>query len=118
MDSNDYTHILHRYPSQDTDFLFRAADGVHIGQRQQVTLVFGAEPNKRRSHLFIDAESAFRFMRDRVTAMDIDETGPEIGTDGKPHVQVIDKEAEALIVMPERTMEFPYENRVMSKKFH
>jgi hypothetical protein len=52
------THILKIFKSQNSEMLFRADDGICIGQRKNETVIFGEEPNKRSSHVFIDGAKA------------------------------------------------------------
>ena len=52
------THILLIFKSQNSEMLFRADDGICIGQRKNETVIYGDEPNKRSSHVFIDGVKA------------------------------------------------------------
>ncbi len=63
------THILLLEPSQQTEILFRVSDGMMLGECQKNVVVFGAEPNKKTSRVFIDHENATNFLR-RVADMD------------------------------------------------
>jgi hypothetical protein len=57
------THILLIEKSQDTEILFRVSDGMMLGECQKNVVVFGAEPNKKTSRVFIDHENATDFLR-------------------------------------------------------
>ncbi len=92
---NPPTHILTIYPSKKTAMLFRASDGVCLGQHAENTVIFGEEPNKRRSHVFIDGPAARKFLRETVTAQDLQAQG--IG--GVPVVE--ERNAEHTILVPE-----------------
>ena len=56
--AQEATHILKIFKSQNSEMLFRADDGLCIGQRKNETVIFGDEPNKRSSHVFIAGEKA------------------------------------------------------------
>lgn len=56
------THILKMFKSQNSEMLFRADDGICIGQRKNETVIFGEEPNKRSSHVFIDGAKAVAWL--------------------------------------------------------
>lgn len=62
------THIIKQYPSNDAEILFRASDGMMIGMREKVTVIYGDDPNKRVSRLFIDSDFASRYLRNGVVA--------------------------------------------------
>lgn len=64
------THIVISHPSQHTEGLFRASDGMYLGDCQKCMVVFGENPNKRESRIFLDHESAQRFLREEVTGND------------------------------------------------
>lgn len=65
------THIWLYFESQGTEMLFRASDGICIGQRKDETVIFGEKPNKRESHIFLDAEHAIKWLREVYPAMDM-----------------------------------------------
>lgn len=87
----NYTHILLTYPSQDTEILFRASDGMMIAERQKVTVIYGedrnappSDPRRQKSRIFIEGgeilhngehlpwnEHGSKFLRDRVTRDDL-----------------------------------------------
>lgn len=57
------THIVLTYPSQDTEILFRASDGMMIAERQKCTLVFGEDPSapitspkRKQSRVFLESD--------------------------------------------------------------
>ncbi len=41
------THIIKTYETNDAEMLFRASDGMMIGMREKVTVIFGDDPNRR-----------------------------------------------------------------------
>ena len=57
------THIVFTYPSQDTEIMFRASDGMMIAERQKCTLVFGEDPSantsnpkRKQSRVFMESD--------------------------------------------------------------
>ena len=58
------THILKIFKSQNSEMLFRADDGICIGQRKNETVIFGDEPNKRSSHVFINGAKAVAWLEE------------------------------------------------------
>lgn len=75
MAENKVTHIIDVYPSQESEMLFRASDGICIGMRKKETVVFGDEPNKRNSHVFIDGMHAKKWMETVLATRDLKEHG-------------------------------------------
>jgi hypothetical protein len=73
----DYTHIVVTHSSDDKEYLYRASDGARIGGRQHAVVVFGDNPNKSESRVFIDAVSASNYLRGTVTAEDLKVRGQE-----------------------------------------
>jgi hypothetical protein len=71
----DYTHIIHRIPSQETACLFRASDGMMLAECQQLCVLIGANPMKRESRLFIDHDHAFMYL---ANLADVDANGMSI----------------------------------------
>lgn len=85
------THIVLTYPSQDTEILFRASDGMMIAERQKCTVIYGENPNgpatdpkRKQSRVFMESDPEIlpagathwntfgsRFMREVVTAADL-----------------------------------------------
>lgn len=101
MEHQTPTHILVSYKSQNYDLLFRADSGICIGQRKNFTVVFGAEPNKRRSHVFIDGDSAQAYLRNRVAADDLSEQcKSDIG------VAIEERDGEGTIILPPDSVDF------------
>lgn len=94
------THILIVYESQDSEVLFRADDGIGIGQRKRTVVVYGEEPNKKQSRVFIDNEHAGRFLRGKVCQDDLDQHGG--GT-----VDIDVRSGEGLVVLPADLEELP-----------
>lgn len=58
-----YTHIIKQYPTNDAEILFRASDGMMIGMKEKVTVLFGEDPNKRVSRIFMESEQASAYLR-------------------------------------------------------
>ncbi len=89
--ANKYTHILLTYPSQDGEILFRASDGMMIGERSKTTVIFGedrnappSDPKRQKSRIFLEGgtirhngedlpwnDNASRFLREFVAAEDL-----------------------------------------------
>jgi hypothetical protein len=57
------THIVLTYPSQETELLYRASDGMMIAEAAKCVVIFGESPNKKTSRVFLDHESAYAFLR-------------------------------------------------------
>ncbi len=102
-----YTHVLLIEASQATEILFRVSDGMMLGECQKNVVVFGAEPNKKTSRVFIDHENATLFLR---FVADLDAAGvhplqnyadnvllPE-QWQGKANIE--DRNVDGLIVLP------------------
>ena len=117
------THILSIYPSQKSEMLFRASDGVRLGQRKNATVVFGEEPNACASRVFLDMECATKFLR-RVADFDIAGQIPDAKWKGDvkalrdiPSLAVIeDRIAEGLIELPPDSIDFPQHGRLDSRR--
>lgn len=75
----EYTHIIQKWRSQKQHVLFRALDGIRLGTYMQNTVIFGDDPNRGRSHVFVSEEKAQQFLRD-LAQHDIDGTLPEVAT--------------------------------------
>ncbi len=71
------THIIRYWESQDVEMLFRADDQIAIGQCKERTLIFGPEPNKRRSHVFMTPDGAKAFLRKQIAEQDLKDRGIE-----------------------------------------
>ena len=56
------THIIRWLPSQETGALFRASDGMMLAEWQQHTVIFGENPMKRESRLFVDTGCAKKYL--------------------------------------------------------
>jgi hypothetical protein len=65
------THIIKDFAEQNSEILFRASDGVAIGQRKRTVVVFGEDPNRKTSRVFIDDEHASEFLRSEVARLDL-----------------------------------------------
>lgn len=85
------THILLKYGSQKTEILFRAADGVCIGQAKDTVVVFGDEPNRKNSRVFLDHSFAKRWLTGKLARDDMAAKGDPI---------VEERDAESLIALP------------------
>lgn len=96
------THIVVKYSSQNSEILFRAFDGIAIAQQKNAVLVYGEDPNKKQSRVFIDPEHARRFLREKVAADDLKNI-PSGGTD----VVIEDRDGESILTMPADAMELP-----------
>jgi len=58
----DYTHIVVKHSADDKEYLYRASDGMRIGGRQHAVVVYGDNPNKSESRVFIDAHHAHEWL--------------------------------------------------------
>lgn len=96
------THIVLNYKSQDTEILFRADDGICIGQRKGMTVVYGEAPNTKNSRVFLDALFATKFLREKVTKDDLEARKVE----GSAVLE--DRDGEGTILMPEGVMQLPH----------
>lgn len=56
------THILQVWPSQKQEVLFRASDGIRLGIRSHQMVIWGDDPNKERSHVFLSDEKAQEYL--------------------------------------------------------
>lgn len=84
---SEYTHIIHRIPSQETACLFRASDGMVIAEVQQSCVLQGENPMKRESRLFVDHEHAFRYLNTLA--------GKDLG--GDPSINEINLEGQVVL---------------------
>ena len=80
--AQEATHILKIFKSQDSEMLFRADDGICIGQRKNETVIFGEEPNKRSSHVFINGAKAVAWL-EAYAAEDLKKRGVSRGCAGR-----------------------------------
>jgi hypothetical protein len=69
------THIVKNFKSQNIEMLFRAGDGVCIGQRKNETIVYGAEPNSKTSRVCLTKELASKYLREVVALEDLRKVG-------------------------------------------
>jgi hypothetical protein len=60
-----FTHIVVKYPSRDTDLLYRASDGMALACRTALTVISGVDPNpaKKDHRNFIDQTFAEMYLR-------------------------------------------------------
>lgn len=100
----DFTHVVLTYKSQKIEILSRVGDGIVIGQRKGYTVVYGEEPNKKTSRVFVDDEHASRYLRGKVALDDLKSKS----LDGP--VLIEDRDAEGLVVLPADIMELPTGN--------
>ena len=98
-----YTHIAIEMPSQKAVDLYRADHGISLGVQHDRIVVYGDEPNKRKSHLFIDHEAARRWFLEVYAAQDLNDRGIE----GPPVIDM--RSGEGIITLPEGSMRFPDE---------
>jgi hypothetical protein len=86
------THIVLTWPSQNFEILFRASDGMMIGERKDVTVIFGenpngnaTDPNRKQSRVFLETDEMYqgqkwnwfgsRFLRNVVAKQDMERIG-------------------------------------------
>ena len=109
------THLLLSYKSQKITMLFRASDGVALGQQKGETVVFGEEPNKKTSRVFFDQGFAEEFLkslalwdmqarRNKTTLVAEVNGSAGLTIDASVEIQAFD--GEGLIIMPDDTMDF------------
>lgn len=101
MEERQHTHIVIRYDSQDSDILFRAVDGIAIGQRKRTVIVYGEDSNKKQSRVFIDSEHAKQWLRGKCADLDLTHTG------APGPVSIDERDGEPLIQMPGDVVELP-----------
>ena len=94
----DATHIVVSFPSQDSEQMYRAADGMFIGTRKDKLVVWGEDGNKRQGRMFLTADHAKTFLRDQVPFR-VDELP-------KDKAILEDLAGEGMIVMPEGAQSF------------
>ena len=58
-----FTHIIAIKASNLVETLYRASDGMLQGEVQENVCVFGENPSKRESRVFVDHESAVNYLR-------------------------------------------------------
>ncbi len=81
--------------------LFRLPSGIQIGMRKQETVIWGDQPNKRQSHLFLNGQLAEKWLAEEAPKMDMEETS----TSGSPIVEV--REAEGSVILAPDSIDFP-----------
>lgn len=96
-----HTHIVMNYLSQDAEILFRADDGVAIAQRKKTVVLFGEDPNRKQSRVFIDPEHASRYLRNVVTLKDLTDR------DKLGEVSLDERDGEPIIQLPDNAVEIP-----------
>src|ERR1700743_1124273 len=64
------THILLHWETDDIDNLYRADNGVFLGGREGVTVIFGEDPKQRTARVFLDGIHADRYLRQTVAGPD------------------------------------------------
>lgn len=107
-----YTHVVMNYASQGSEILFRGSDGIALAQRKKTVVVFGEDPNKKSSRVFLNDEYASRYLQEVVPANDLKEHEQQIvdadGVVGMALQPILDiRDAEPLIQLPEGAMELP-----------
>jgi len=103
------THILVKYRGQNITELYRADDGICIGAlskanaayAEKAVVVFGDEPNKRRSHLFLDNDFGYAYLTETVAAEDLKARGID-----KP-VEIEEREGIGIIELPPDSILLP-----------
>jgi hypothetical protein len=102
MENCNPTHILMRFQENvKTQILCRAADGIVIGQCKDETVIFGDEPNKRRSHVFMDHAHALRWLTETWARQDLEDKGLS-----ELRVQIEERIADPVVVMPADSVQF------------
>ncbi len=111
------THIILTYPSQDTECMFRACDGMMIAERQHCTVIYGENPNaaandpkRKQSRVFLESDPAIlpsgathwntygsRYLREVVAQTDLE------NCTGHPGAVIIDERCQegSVILAPD-----------------
>lgn len=89
---NDATHLVMTLPSRKNAGMWRVKDGMFIAEAADKMVVFGENPNKRESRLFIAHEFAKQYLVDVVAADDAE--------DGVPVIFEHNQEKANMIVLP------------------
>jgi hypothetical protein len=98
------THILIKYPDRNMDLLYRAKDGMSLGCRNGISVMFGESPNP--AHLehrtFLDETFARGFLRH---CADLDANGIKLAEfrPGEPlpyAASIEERDGESRIVAP------------------
>ena len=73
-----FTHIIMLYPSQKSDLLYRASDGMNLACRMGATVISGVDPNpaKKEHRNFLDENFALMYLR---RLADLDANGLDAG---------------------------------------
>ena len=108
------THIVIFWKSNEAEHLYRASDGIQIGQRKDHVVLFGENPNKKESRVFIDAASASKYLRGvvpqedqaRIRLTDIQANGIANVTTPKTFTLEL-RDAEHLVIAPSGAIELP-----------
>lgn len=98
-DNNNY--IVVTFPSQKAEMLFRASDGMCIGQQKNETVIYGDQPNKKSSHVFIDQASASAWLRGPCAEKDLIALALPAG------VSLEVREGEGSVILPPGGIDFP-----------
>jgi hypothetical protein len=72
------THIIMLYPSQNSDLLYRASDGMNLACRMGATVISGVDPNpaKKEHRNFLDENYALMYLR-RLADLDQNHIDPK-----------------------------------------
>jgi hypothetical protein len=100
-DRKEATHIIQKYPSQQAELLYRAYDGVGLGHLEKLVIVWGEEPNKRTSRVFIDHDSAKRYLREVICRDDV------AYIHGADVAVIFEEDKEDLVTLAPGSLEFP-----------
>ncbi len=104
-------YILVVHKSQKAEMLFRAADGIMCGMRQEACVVYGDNPKDKNSFTFIDGEAAARWLKDVYPKID----AAKIDAKAEIELEIRDGEAHGLYV-PDGSLELPGMAPIMSRR--
>ncbi len=95
------THTVVTWFGADKDLekLYRTDTGISVADRQGPVVIYGSEPNRRKSYIFMTTEKASFWLREIYPRTDLMELGDAVD----PSVDIID--GESVIVVPAGSME-------------
>ncbi len=80
--------------------LFRASDGICLAQCKAFTVIFGEDPNQRRSRVFISPEYAKQYLRKLA-----EDDQRALGIEGPMILE--ERDGEPVITLPQGAMDIP-----------
>jgi hypothetical protein len=112
----DTTHVVWIYTGDKAAMLFRSSDGIMLGMQKQETVVFGENKNRGQSRVFIDRQSAEKWLK-RLAAFDLqaqahkttveDEISKPLEAEYLAMAKVVDFVKDALVQLAEGSIDIP-----------